>query len=209
MELTGEEMIAQPIQTVWDRLNDPAILKACISGCEEIVKVADNEYKVVLMAAVGPVKARFNGKLLLSDINPPISYSLIFEGTGGAAGFAKGGAQVWLSRDGPATKLAYNANAKIGGKIAQVGSRLIEGVARKIAAEFFARFNEIVAQQAPAEAAAQSAVEPHAEPIRAVPPSMPAAEQAAVVQKKEGKVPAALWIVLAVVAVSLVTYFWH
>jgi carbon monoxide dehydrogenase subunit G len=209
MELTGEEMIPQPIQRVWDGLNDPDVLKACISGCEEIVKAADNEYKVVLMAAVGPVKARFNGKLLLSDINPPISYSLIFEGTGGAAGFAKGGAQVTLSRDGPATKLAYNANAKIGGKIAQVGSRLIEGVARKIAAEFFARFNEIVAQQAPAEAAAQSAVEPRAEPIRAVPPSMPAAEQAAVVQKKEGKAPAALWIVLAVVAASLITYFWH
>lgn len=205
MELTGEEIIPQPIQRVWDGLNDPEILKACISGCEEIIKVADNEYKVVLMAAVGPVKARFSGKLLLSDIDPPTSYSLIFEGTGGAAGFAKGGAQVALSQDGPAIKLAYNANAKVGGKIAQVGSRLIEGVARKIAVECFARFNEMVAQPAPAEVAAG----PRAEPLPAVPPSVSSVEQAAVVQKKEGKVPAALWVVLAVVAVSLVTYFLH
>lgn len=213
MDLTGEEIIPQTIERVWDGLNDPAVLKACISGCEEIIKVTHNEYKVVLMAAVGPVKARFNGKLVLADINPPTSYSLIFEGTGGTAGFAKGGAQVVLSQDGPATKLAYNANAKIGGKIAQVGSRLIEGVARKIAAEFFARFNDIVAQPAPADMPAKppvhSAATPRAEPLRAVPPSARPAEQAAIVQKKEGAVPVALWVVLAVVAVSLVTYSWH
>jgi carbon monoxide dehydrogenase subunit G len=200
MELSGEEMIPQPTRKVWDCLNDPAILKACISGCEEIIKVADNEYKVVLMAAVGPVKARFNGKLLLSDINPPTSYSLIFEGTGGAAGFAKGGAHVELSEDGPATKLVYNANAKIGGKIAQVGSRLIEGVARKIAAEFFARFNDIVAQPV----ASGVAVE-RTEPSSAV----LSTGQAAVTQNKPGKAPAVLWVVVAVVAVSLGIYFWY
>jgi carbon monoxide dehydrogenase subunit G len=198
MELSGEEMIPQPIRRVWDGLNDPAILKACISGCEEIIKLADNEYQVVLMAAVGPVKARFNGKLLLSDINPPSSYSLVFEGTGGAAGFAKGGAHVALSEDGPVTKLVYNANAKIGGKIAQVGSRLIEGVARKIAAEFFARFNDIVAQPAAAEVAAERTESPSA---------VVSTDQAAVMQNKPGKVPALLWVVLAVVAVSLVIYF--
>ena len=198
MELTGEEMIPQPIQRVWDGLNDPEILKACISGCEEMIKVADNEYKVVLMAAVGPVKARFNGKLLLSDINSPTSYSLIFEGTGGAAGFAKGGAQVTLSQDGPATKLAYNANAKIGGKIAQVGSRLIEGVARRIAADFFARFNEIVA---PAEAAADT----RAALLSALPPT----GQAGCRTEEKSKVSAALWVVLAVVVVLLATYFFH
>jgi carbon monoxide dehydrogenase subunit G len=194
MELSGTEMIPQPIRRVWDGLNDPAILKACISGCEEIIKLADNEYQVVLMAAVGPVKARFNGKLLLSDINPPSSYSLVFEGTGGAAGFAKGGAHVALSEDGPVTKLVYNANAKIGGKIAQVGSRLIEGVARKIAADFFARFNDIVAQPAV--------------PERTEPPSaVVSTDQAAVIPNKPGKVPALLWIVLAVLAVSLLIYF--
>jgi carbon monoxide dehydrogenase subunit G len=194
MELSGEEMIPQPIRRVWDGLNDPAILKACISGCEEIIKLADNEYQVVLMAAVGPVKARFNGKLLLSDINPPSSYSLVFEGTGGAAGFAKGGAHVALSEDGPVTKLVYNANAKIGGKIAQVGSRLIEGVARKIAAEFFARFNDIVAQPAVAERTES-------------PSAVVSTDQAALIQNKPGKVPALLWIVLAVLAVSLLIYF--
>jgi carbon monoxide dehydrogenase subunit G len=194
MELSGAEMIPQPIRRVWDGLNDPAILKACISGCEEIIKLTDNEYQVVLMAAVGPVKARFNGKLLLSDINPPSSYSLVFESTGGAAGFAKGGAHVALSENGPVTKLVYNANAKIGGKIAQVGSRLIEGVARKIAAEFFARFNDIVAQPAVAERTES-------------PSAVVSTDQAALIQDKPGKVPALLWIVLAVLAVSLLTYF--
>ncbi len=187
MELTGEEMIPQPIQIVWDSLNDPEILKACISGCEEIAIVANNEYKVVLMATVGPVKARFNGKLLLSDIEPPTSYSLTFEGTGGAAGFAKGSAQVSLSQDGRTTKLAYNANAKIGGKIAQVGSRLIEGVARKIAADFFLRFSELVAQPGPAAELST--------------------EKAAVVHKSERKVPTAFWTVLTFLALSLLVYF--
>lgn len=149
MQLTGEELIAQPLGAVWEGLNNPQVLKACISGCEEIASVAENEYKVVLLAAVGPVKARFNGKLLLADIKPLESYSLTFEGAGGAAGFAKGKAQVRLTAADAGTLLAYSSDAQIGGKIAQVGSRLIEGVARKITAEFFTKFNEIVS--APAE----------------------------------------------------------
>jgi hypothetical protein len=152
MQLTGEETIAQPVQRVWDCLNDPEILKACLAGCEEISATGDNTYKVVLQASVGPVKARFNGKLLLSDLDPPNSYALSFEGTGGAAGFAKGNATVRLMPQGAATLLAYTAEAKIGGKIAQVGSRLIDGVAGKIAADFFARFKDLVAVSAPAVA---------------------------------------------------------
>src|SRR5258705_10459436 len=99
MEMSGEQRVLLPQQRVWEALNDPEILKACIPGCESIERVSDNEYKVALTAAIGPVKAKFSGKLLLSDINPPNSYSLAFEGSGGAAGFGKGGAQVSLSAE--------------------------------------------------------------------------------------------------------------
>jgi carbon monoxide dehydrogenase subunit G len=145
MEMTGEQFIPLPQQRVWEALNDPGILKACIPGCEAIEKVSELEYKVAMTAAIGPVKAKFNGKLLLSDLNPPHSYSLAFEGSGGAAGFGKGSAQVSLTPDGNGTRLAYKAAASVGGKLAQIGSRLIDGVARKMSEDFFARFNQVVA----------------------------------------------------------------
>ena len=107
MEMTGEQRIALPQQKVWEALNDPQVLKACIPGCETIEKVSDHEYKVAMTASVGPVKAKFSGKLLLADLNPPNSYSLAFEGSGGAAGFGKGSAQVALRPDGDATLLTY------------------------------------------------------------------------------------------------------
>src|SRR5689334_7661184 len=148
MEMTGEQLIPLPQQRVWEALNDPEVLKACIPGCESIDKTADTEYAVAMIAAVGPVKARFNGKLKLSDLNPPSSYSLAFEGSGGAAGFGKGSAHVDLVPEGDATRLRYTANASVGGKLAQVGARLIDGVARKMADDFFTRFNEKVAPPA-------------------------------------------------------------
>lgn len=151
MEMTGEQLIPLPQQRVWEALNDPGVLKACIPGCESIEKVSDTEYKVAMTAAVGPVKARFAGKLLLADLNPPTSYSLSFEGSGGAAGFGKGNAQVRLAPDGETTRLTYTAKATVGGKLAQVGSRLIDGVAKKMADDFFSKFNQTVA---PAVAAA-------------------------------------------------------
>ncbi len=152
MEMSGEQRIPLAQQRVWEALNDPEILKACIPGCESIDRVSDNEYKVAMTAAVGPVKAKFAGKLLLSDLNPPNSYSLAFEGSGGAAGFGKGSAQVALSPDGNGTLLTYKASATVGGKLAQIGSRLIDGVAKKMSDDFFARFNSTVAPatQAPA-----------------------------------------------------------
>lgn len=154
MEMTGEQLIPLAQQRVWEALNDPAILKACISGCESIEKVSDTEYKVAMTAAIGPVKAKFNGKLLLADLNPPHSYSIAFEGSGGAAGFGKGTARVMLVPDGDSTRLTYKATASVGGKLAQIGSRLIDGVARKMSEEFFAKFNETVAPAAaPAGAA--------------------------------------------------------
>jgi carbon monoxide dehydrogenase subunit G len=156
MEMTGEQLIPVPQAEVWRALNDPEVLKACIAGCESIERVSDTEYRVAMVAAVGPVKARFNGKLLLSDLNPPNSYSLSFEGSGGAAGFGKGGARVSLETEGAGTRLSYTATASVGGKLAQVGSRLIDGVARKMADDFFTAFNEKLAGPAakPAEAGA-------------------------------------------------------
>jgi uncharacterized protein len=141
MEMTGEQLIPVSQDKVWRGLNDPEVLKACIAGCEAIDRVSDNEYKLTIVASVGPVKAKFAGKLLLSDLNPPNSYSLSFEGSGGAAGFGKGGAQVSLKPEGSSTRLSYSAKASVGGKLAQVGSRLIDGVAKKMADDFFAAFN--------------------------------------------------------------------
>ena len=151
--MTGEQLIPLSQQRVWEALNDPAILKACIPGCESIEKISDTEYKVAMTAAIGPVKAKFNGKLLLADLNPPHSYSIAFEGSGGAAGFGKGAAQVSLLPEGSGTRLTYKATASVGGKLAQIGSRLIDGVAKKMADDFFARFNATVAPAAAIEPA--------------------------------------------------------
>ncbi len=150
MDMTGEQLIARPQAEVWAGLNDPAILKACIPGCESVDRVTDNEYRMAMTAVIGPVKAKFNGKLVLADVNPPTSYTLSFEGSGGAAGFGKGTARVALAPDGAGTRLRYQANAQVGGKLAQVGSRLVDGVAKKMANEFFQRFNEQLAGPAPA-----------------------------------------------------------
>lgn len=162
MEMTGSQSIALPQQRVWEALNDPEVLKACIPGCDSVEKLSDTEYKLTMTAAVGPVKARFNGKLMLSDINPPHSYTLAFEGSGGAAGFGKGSSQVNLTPEGAGTRLDYTAKATVGGKLAQVGSRLIDGVARKMAEDFFVRFNATVAP--PVAAATEHADHGHAAP---------------------------------------------
>jgi carbon monoxide dehydrogenase subunit G len=150
MEMKGEQLIPAPQQVVWDALNDPEVLKACVPGCESIEKSGDNEYQVLMVARVGPVSAKFKGKLTLSDINPPGSYSLSFEGQGGAAGFAKGSAQVRLSSEGAHTKLSYEVKANVGGKLAQIGSRLVDAAAKKVADDFFKNFNENVSAHATA-----------------------------------------------------------
>jgi hypothetical protein len=147
MEMKGEQLIPAPQQTVWNGLNDPETLKACVPGCEAITPSGDNEYQVLMVARVGPVSAKFKGKLTLSDIKPPNSYALSFEGQGGAAGFAKGGAQVRLSTEGLTTKLAYDVKASVGGKLAQIGSRLIDAAAKKVADDFFRNFNETMSKQ--------------------------------------------------------------
>jgi len=140
--MTGEQLIPASQQDVWEALNDPDVLKACVPGCESITLVNPNEYQVLMTARVGPVSAKFRGRLSLSDIKPPTSYSLAFEGQGGAAGFAKGGAQVKLVPEKEQTRLVYDVKANVGGKLAQIGSRLVDAAAKKVADEFFRNFND-------------------------------------------------------------------
>lgn len=140
--MTGEQLIAAPQQATWEALNDPDVLKACVPGCESITLVNSNEYQVQMTARVGPVSAKFRGRLSLSDIKPPHSYALAFEGQGGPAGFAKGGAQVKLIPEKDQTRLVYDVKANVGGKLAQIGSRLVDAAAKKVADEFFQNFNK-------------------------------------------------------------------
>ena len=129
MEMSGRYRIAAPRDVVWSALNDPEMLKQAIPGCEELTKVSDTEYTAKVTAKVGPVKAKFTGKVQLSNIDPPKGYTISGEGQGGAAGFAKGGADVSLEEDGDGTVLNYEVKAAVGGKLAQIGSRLIDGTA--------------------------------------------------------------------------------
>jgi len=157
MDMTGEYRLGAPRSKVWEALNDTEVLKQCIPGCEEIEKLSDTEMTAKVTAKVGPVKARFGGKVTLSDLDPPNGYKITGEGSGGVAGFAKGGATVSLHEDGGATVLSYIVNAQIGGKLAQLGARLIDSTSKKLATEFFAKFAQVVAPQE-----AQSTVPPAA-----------------------------------------------
>lgn len=140
MKLSDEKRIDAPREDVWRGLNDPEILKQSIPGCEELERVSDTEFNATVQAKVGPVKARFKGSVQLSDLNPPESYRISGEGKGGAAGFAKGGATITLSEDGASTILKYDVDADVGGKLAQIGGRLLEGTSKKLAGEFFDNF---------------------------------------------------------------------
>lgn len=153
MDLSSTRTVPAPPLVVWSALNDPATLKECLPGCESFEQTGDGAFQVVIAARVGPVAARFNGRMTLADVDPPHAYTLRFEGQGGAAGFARGEAHVALVPEGAqATSLTYTAKAQVGGKLAQIGSRLVDGAAAKMADDFFGRFVERVA--APAEPAA-------------------------------------------------------
>jgi carbon monoxide dehydrogenase subunit G len=140
MIMTGEKQLPASRETVWVKLNDPAVLKTCIPGCEELLTIGENEFQVVATNKIGPVKARFKGRVRLTDLEPPNGCKIVGEGDGGIAGFAKGGAQVALTDDEVGTRLSYSVEAQIGGKIAQLGQRLVNGAAKKLADEFFSRF---------------------------------------------------------------------
>ncbi len=188
MEIKGEYRIAASREKVFAALNDAAILQACIPGCESLEKSSDTEMKAKVRMRIGPVSASFTGKVTLSDLDPPNGYKISGEGQGGAAGFAKGGAVVTLREDGAETVLNYNVDAQVGGKIAQVGARLIDGTARKLADEFFSKFAAMVGAPPPGEATA------------AVAAPAPAASAAAQRGYRH-------WIVIGVGAVVLVLVF--
>lgn len=141
--MDGEERIAAPLQTVWDAILDPSVLRASIPGCQHLERTSDTEFVATVVLKIGPIKATFNGRVALKDLHPPHSCLIEGEGKGGIAGFAKGSARVVLKEDGPdATVLNYSVTADVGGKIAQLGSRLILSTAKKIAGEFFASFGK-------------------------------------------------------------------
>jgi hypothetical protein len=160
MEMSGEYRIAAPRATVWAALNDPEILKASIPGCQELEKRSDTEMAAKVITKIGPVKATFNGEVTLSNINPPSGYTITGEGKGGVAGFAKGGADVALTEDGDGTILRYTAKAQVGGKLAQLGARLIDATAKQMADEFFGAFAAKVGGAKPAAAVPAAAAAP-------------------------------------------------
>lgn len=150
MEMHGSQRIRAPRQVVYDALNDAEVLKQCIPGCEELEMISETEMTATVLLRVGPVKARFKGTVELSDLRPPESYTISGEGKGGVAGFAKGGATVLLTEDGEDTILRYDVNADIGGKLAQLGSRLIDSTSKKLAGQFFTNFAAVVEEGAAA-----------------------------------------------------------
>lgn len=197
MDMAGEYRIPAARATVWRGLNDPEILKQCIPGCESIEKLSDTAFTARVALAVGPVKAKFTGKVVLADLNPPESYTISGEGQGGVAGFGKGSAAVRLAEDGPsATVLHYTAQAAVGGKLAQIGTRLVDATARKLAEEFFSRFAVVVA--GPAETPPSPAAD-------AVQPSMPASAANAPATASRPALRPEIWIpaLIALVAVLL------
>jgi uncharacterized protein len=182
MELNGERLIAAPIDKTWAALNDPEVLKACIAGCESLERVGDDGFAALMAVKVGPVSAKFKGNLKLSDVKPPNSYTIHFDGQGGVAGHGKGSADVSLVAEGQQTRLNYVARAQVGGKLAQVGSRLIDAAAGKIADDFFRAFEAVLA---PPELAA---------PGGALVPAQPAA----------GGIKALWWVVGAAALIALI-----
>jgi uncharacterized protein len=223
MDMTGEYRIPASRQHVWEALNDPTILSQCVPGCEEIVKLSDVEWTAKVVAKVGPVKAKFGGKVLLTDLDPPNGYKITGEGTGGAAGFAKGGATVKLVDIPEGTLLSYVVQANVGGKLAQIGSRLIDGASRKMADEFFAKFAAVVGASgagtmaAPTPAASpdpaaagmaspEAVVRPVVAPTPVSAPPRPAAPPPAAAPPR-GALSPVTWVIGIAVVAAVILYF--
>lgn len=170
MELSNTRIVPASPAAVWAALNDPAILQACLPGCESLERTGENAYRVAMSARVGPVSARFNGRMTMTDIDPPNAYTLQFDGQGGAAGFARGEARVTLAPDGERqTSMTYHAKAQVGGKLAQIGSRLVDGAAAKLTDDFFARFAARLASPEPTGTVAGSDAVPATQTTGAAP----------------------------------------
>jgi uncharacterized protein len=200
MDLTGEYRIEAPREAVWRGLNDPDVLKPCIPGCESVEKVSDTEFTAKVALSIGPVKARFTGKVTLSDLDPPNGYKITGEGQGGVAGFGKGGATVTLVPDGTGTILKYSAAATVGGKIAQLGARLVDATAKKLADEFFGKFAAAVAASAAADVP-PAAIATDIPAVTA--PVSPAA--AAPAPASRGLAPI-IWIPALIVIIAIITW---
>ena len=190
MELLGNRLIPAPLATTWAALNDPETLKACIAGCESLERAGDDAYTAVVALRVGPVSARFKGNLKMTNVDATNGYTINFDGQGGVAGFGKGSADVKLTPEGEAaTRLAYEARAQVGGKMAQIGSRLIDATAAKLTEDFFEAFEaHLQAQLAPADAAAPPAVSP----VPATPPQ---------------PIGTLAWVLVAIVVLLVAIYF--
>lgn len=211
MEMSGEYKINASREKVWAALNDPEILKQSIPGCEQIEQQSETEMTAQVTAKVGPVKAKFSGAVQLTDLDPPKSYRISGEGKGGAAGFAKGGANVMLEEDGEGTLLKYEVDAQVGGKLAQLGARLIDGTAKKMASQFFENFAAAVESGSDAETG--SAGEAPAEPAPAVAPAatpeptpapQPAPDAPAAGTSAFSQIGIGTWVVGAIVAVVVI-----
>ena len=196
MDINGEQRIPAKQQTVWEALNDPEALKASIPGCESVDKVSDTQFTARVTMAIGPVKAKFSGDVTLSEIDAPNGYTITGKGSGGAAGFGKGSARVTLVPEGDSTVLRYAANASVGGKLAQIGQRLVDSAARKMADDFFTNFNAYLTAKgvaAPAPAAAAPTEAPTA-PVEAAPTA-------------NKKMSPMVWVGIAAVAAVLLIWY--
>lgn len=194
MEMQASRQLAVTQQQAWEALNDPEVLKTCIPGCDKVEPTGENQYTVGMAVKIGPVSAKFSGKITLSDIEPPKSYTIQFEGQGGAAGHGKGSSKVSLTPNDAGCELAYTVNAQVGGKIAQLGQRLIDGAAKSMAEDFFKRFDAEMQRRYPAAAAAEAA------PGAVAPTAATPAEDAS------GKTPTWVWVAGAVVLAVLAVW---
>lgn len=196
MEIKGSYHLPCEPQRAWEALNDPELLQSCLKGCERLEKTADDRFEGTVQAKVGPVNARFSGSLTQTEVNAPHSCTMVFEGQGGVAGFAKGSADVKLDEADGGTQLSYVADAKIGGKLAQMGARLVEGTARSMAEDFFGKFSAALGAEQGGEAA--SAV-PAPEELAAG--SSPAGDSSAEGSKR-------VWLLLVALLVVLLAIYW-
>ncbi len=200
MDMQGKRQLAITQQQAWDALNDPAVLKLCIPGCEKIEATGDNQYSMAVALKIGPLAAKFAGKIALSDIQAPNSYTIAFEGQGGPAGFGKGSAQVQLTPLEHGHELSYTVHASVGGKIAQVGQRLIDGVAKSMAEDFFKRFDEEMQRQHPQAYAEQAAREASADGASGTPADAAGGARS---------FPLWVWLALVAAAAALVYFVRH
>ena len=207
MDMTGERRIAAPRERVWEALNDPEVLRAAIPGCQSLERIGENALQATAAVKIGPIAARFTGKVNLLDLDPPNSYRIEGEGQGGVAGFAKGGAVVRLAADGAGTLLTYDVKAQVGGKIAQLGARLIDATAKQMADAFFNNFPAAVAPAEPVAAPVELQTGAPVSPIirpPAVPQQAAAISVFALIPSELFGLPIVAWIGMAVFAPILI-----